>query len=80
MVLPVLHALQGHPESGKLWEEHINKVLSLPELHFQSTTDDRTIYNGTFEGERILLLRQVDDFALANSFSNQMSEIRRTMV
>jgi hypothetical protein len=67
MVLPVLHALQGHPESGKLWEEHINKILALPELNFQSTTHDRTIYTGTFEGERIMLLRQVDDFALSCS-------------
>jgi len=23
LVLPVLHALQGHPKSGKLWEKHI---------------------------------------------------------
>ncbi|KAG7354611.1 reverse transcriptase RNA-dependent DNA polymerase [Nitzschia inconspicua] len=65
MVLPVLHALQGHPESGRLWETYINKILSLPELSFKSTTHDRTIYSGVFEGEPILLLRQVDDFALA---------------
>ncbi|KAG7338408.1 reverse transcriptase RNA-dependent DNA polymerase [Nitzschia inconspicua] len=65
MVLPVLHALQGHPESGRLWETYINKILSLPELSFRSTTHDRTIYSGVFEGEPILLLRQVDDFALA---------------
>ncbi|KAG7361414.1 reverse transcriptase RNA-dependent DNA polymerase [Nitzschia inconspicua] len=65
MVLPVLHALQGHPESGRLWETYINKILSLPELSFKTTTHDRTIYSGVFEGEPILLLRQVDDFALA---------------
>ncbi|KAG7374842.1 reverse transcriptase RNA-dependent DNA polymerase [Nitzschia inconspicua] len=65
MVLPVLHALQGHPESGRLWETYINKILSLPELSFRSTTHDRTIYSGVFEDEPILLLRQVDDFALA---------------
>ncbi|KAG7370163.1 reverse transcriptase RNA-dependent DNA polymerase [Nitzschia inconspicua] len=65
MVLPVLHALQGHPESGRLWETYINKILSLPELSFRSTTHDRTIYSGVFEGEPILLLWQVDDFALA---------------
>jgi hypothetical protein len=34
-------------------------------LAFKSTTHDRTIYRGTFENEDILLLRQVDDFALA---------------
>ena len=64
-VLPVLHALQGHPESGRLWEEHINRILKSPELGFEHTTHDRTIYSATFEGHRVLLLRQVDDFALA---------------
>ncbi|KAG7350884.1 reverse transcriptase RNA-dependent DNA polymerase [Nitzschia inconspicua] len=65
MVLPVLHALQGHPESGLLWETYINKILSLPELSFKSTTHDRTIDSGVFEGEPILLLSQVDDITLA---------------
>ncbi|KAG7340746.1 reverse transcriptase RNA-dependent DNA polymerase [Nitzschia inconspicua] len=64
-VLHALQGLQGHPESGCLWETYINKILSLPELSFRSTTHDRTIYSGVFEGEPILLLRQVDDFALA---------------
>jgi len=27
LVLPVLHALQGHPKSGKLWEKHISAIL-----------------------------------------------------
>ena len=27
MVMPVLHALQGHPESGALCEVHINGIL-----------------------------------------------------
>ncbi|KAG7356322.1 reverse transcriptase RNA-dependent DNA polymerase [Nitzschia inconspicua] len=65
MVFLVLQALQGHPESGHLWETYINKILSLPELSFHSTTHDRTIYSGVFVGEPILLLHQVDDFALA---------------
>ena len=30
-VLPVLHALQQHPESGKLWEIRINSILFSPE-------------------------------------------------
>jgi hypothetical protein len=66
-VLPVLHALQGHPESGRLWEEHINKILKSPELNFQHTIHDRSIYSCTFEGEKVLLLRMVDDFALSCS-------------
>jgi hypothetical protein len=27
LVLPVLKALQGHPEAGTLWEKHTNKIL-----------------------------------------------------
>jgi hypothetical protein len=64
-VLPVCHALQGHPESGRLWEAHINAILSSPSFGFRSTTHDRSIYSGSFLGTPILLLRQVDDFALA---------------
>ena len=66
-VLPVLHALQGHPESGRLWEAHINSILFSPKLGFKSTTHDRSIYSATIRGERVLLLRQVDDFALSCS-------------
>jgi hypothetical protein len=65
LVLPVQHALQGHPESGRLWEATINKILSSNPLQFKSTTHSRTIYSTTFDGHHILLLRQVDDFALA---------------
>ena len=33
-VLPVSHALQVHPESGCLWEEHMNRTLADPYLNF----------------------------------------------
>lgn len=65
MVLPVHHALQGHPESGKLWEEHIDSILFSQELNFRTTSHDRTIYRADYNGEPVLLLRQVDDFSLA---------------
>ena len=35
MVLPVQHALQGHPESGRLWEQHITKILRSKEFGFK---------------------------------------------
>ena len=65
LVLPVLHALQGHPESGKVWEKHITAILKSPEFGFKSTTHDHSIYSATIDGHRVLMLRQVDDFALA---------------
>ena len=64
-VLPVLHALQGHPESGKLWEKHITGILQSADFGFRSTTHDRSIYSANLFGHQLLLLRQVDDFALA---------------
>jgi len=65
LALPVLHALQGHPKSGKLWEKHITAILQSPQFGFKSTTHDRSIHSATFEGTKILLLRQDDDFAVA---------------
>ena len=74
-VLPVLRALQGHPESGRLWESHINKILKGPKLKFKTTTHDKTIYTTVFNGEKVYLLRQVDDFALACSNESIANEI-----
>ena len=74
-VLPVQHALQGHPESGKLWERTINKVLRCPRLNFQTTVHDRTVYWTTFRGVKVYLLRQVDDFALASPSEDIAKEI-----
>jgi hypothetical protein len=74
-VLPVQHALQGHPESGRLWEEHINRILLGPKLKFTTTTHDRTIYRTVYKGHKILLLRQVDDFAIASPSETIATEI-----
>ena len=74
-VLPVQHALQGHPESGKLWERTINKVLRCSRLNFQTTVHDRTVYWTTFRGVKVYLLRQVDDFALASPSEDIAKEI-----
>lgn len=62
MVLPVQHALQGHPESGALWERFINQVLS--RHGFKSTTHERSLYNGVYDGFKMLISRQVDDLAI----------------
>jgi len=62
LVIPVLRALQGHPEAARLWEHHITTILH--ELGFRNTTHEKNIYVGTFCGEKVLLVRQVDDFAM----------------
>mmetsp|Transcript_33250 Transcript_33250/g.80379 ORF Transcript_33250/g.80379 Transcript_33250/m.80379 type:complete len:89 (+) Transcript_33250:270-536(+) len=39
----VLHTFQGHPVSGRCWELHINKILSMSDLQFKSATHDKCI-------------------------------------
>ena len=65
MVLPILRALQGSPEPGRLWEEHCNHTLMAPPLNFITAMHDKIIYQTIYKGERIFMLRQVDDFAMA---------------
>jgi Reverse transcriptase (RNA-dependent DNA polymerase) len=65
-VLPVLHALQGHPESGSLWEQLINEIL-LGELGFRNTTHERNLYHGFVGAARVLICRQVDDLAIGTT-------------
>ena len=60
-VLPVLQAFQGHPESGKLWERLIKNILLVSTLNFKHTTHDCTIYQPTFNGNKVLLPCMVDD-------------------
>jgi Reverse transcriptase (RNA-dependent DNA polymerase) len=63
LVLPVQHALQGHPEAGNLWETHINGILS--SIGFTTTTHERSLYTATINGFQVLLCRQVDHLAIA---------------
>ena len=42
-VLPVLHSLQGHPESGKMWMKLIDQIL-IKDLGFTTTTKDPSLY------------------------------------
>ena len=71
------HAIQGHPESPRLWQLHIDKILRL--LGFSSSQHEPCIYislNGKFGETEILLLRQVDDFAVACRYKDTATKIR----
>ena len=52
--------MQGYPESGKPWVRHINNILKGPTINFKHTSHDYTIYQTTFKGHKILLLRMID--------------------
>jgi deoxyuridine 5'-triphosphate nucleotidohydrolase len=65
-VLPVQGALQGHPESARLWAKLIDKVIK--QLNLQPCAHEPCLYstkNFNNTGKTVLFLRQVDDFAIA---------------
>jgi hypothetical protein len=63
LVIPILSAMQGHPESPRLWEKHADSILR--ELGLKPTIHEPCLYSGVIAGKRIIFKRQVDDFALA---------------
>jgi hypothetical protein len=62
-VLPVRGLLQGHPDSGEIWQTKVNRILD--KYNFTTTTHEPCLYRGTFNNKPILLCRQVDDMLLA---------------
>jgi hypothetical protein len=72
-VIPVLAAMQGHPESPRLWEKHIDKILRV-HLKFTPTAHEPCLYCGSVDGERVLFKRQVDDFKTANKVWDRIDE------
>ena len=62
-MLPVNHALQGHPESPRLWGKLIHTTLL--KKGFTSSAHEPCLYHGTIDDIPVYLLCQVDDFALA---------------
>jgi hypothetical protein len=74
-VLKVNKALQGHPEAPRLWHEHIDKIMT-KELGFKATTHETCLCHKKIDGDLVLVLRQVDDFAVA---SRNPTHCRNTM-
>jgi hypothetical protein len=59
---PLEPGQQGHPESSRLWEKHIDRVIR--KYNFQPTVHEPCLYSGVINGKRCIFKRQVDDFAL----------------
>lgn len=77
MVLPVQHALQGHHESGALWEKFVNTVIA--RHGFKSTAHERSIYQGTYKGHRMLICRQVDNLTIGGADPEVICDLVTTM-
>jgi hypothetical protein len=63
-VIPILSAMQGHPKSPCLWEKHADKILC--EIGLTPTIHKPCLYSGIIDSNRILFMRQSDDFAIAS--------------
>jgi hypothetical protein len=57
--------MQGCPKSLRLWEKHADAILC--KIGLQPTTHEPCLYLGLINGNRVLFLHQVDDFAIACS-------------
>eukprot|EP00957_Ditylum_brightwellii_P183895 14007603-Ditylum_brightwellii.AAC.1 len=76
-VLPVLNALQGHPDSGVLWAKCIQKVLT--ELNFKSTTHECCIYCGIYKEEEIFICCQVDNFEVTGPNEDSIRDVKQAI-
>jgi hypothetical protein len=74
-VLRVKYALQGHPESPRLWERHIKGIL-MTKIGYKPMHHEPCLYQATIADSWTMLLRQVDDFA----FAVKKKEICRNIV
>jgi hypothetical protein len=64
-VVRVQNAIQGHPESPRLWEKYSDRILR--KMGFNATRHEPCLYRATINGKMALFLRQVDDFAIATA-------------
>ena len=55
-VMPVLAAMQGHPQAPKLWAKHAYKIIR--KMKLLPITHEACLYSGMYHGARVLLKRQ----------------------
>ena len=76
-VLPVKGSIQGHPDSGEVWQTKINDVID--SYGFTSTTHEPCLYRGKFKSEDLLLCRQVDDMLIAGQNAAAVMEFAKEL-
>ncbi len=72
-VIPILSAMQDHPEAPRLWEKHADQILCA--IGLTPTTHEPCLYSGLVHDNRVLLLRQVDDFSIATSSTSTATTV-----
>ena len=66
-VMRAKRALQGHPESPRLWAKLVDRIIRKLQLK-PCTHEPNLYYTSNYKGtteKKVLLLRQVDDFAIS---------------
>jgi hypothetical protein len=74
-VVRVNNAIQGHPESPRLWEKLIDKILR--KIGLRPTTHEPCLYQGHYNNQYTLFMHQVDNFAIATETENTALDIIR---
>ena len=70
----VLKAIQGHPESPRLWAVLINGIIS--NIGFKTCKHESCLYyHPNYKGEEVYFIRQVDDFAISCKSKHLADEI-----
>ena len=65
-VIPIKHALQGHPESPRLWDKYISKIL-INDFEFKSCTHESCLYYKMEKDNNLtLIVRVVDDLIICH--------------
>ncbi len=72
-VIPILSAMQGHPEAPRLWEKHANKILCA--IGLTPTTHEPCLNSIIINNHRVLLLRQINDFSVAAPLASTAAHI-----
>jgi hypothetical protein len=62
-VIPILLAMQRHPESPRLWEKHADKVLG--DISLTPMVHEPCLYSGVINNNRVLFMWQVNNFTIA---------------
>ena len=73
LVIPVGKALQGHPEAGASFSKMVNTTLK--NMGFTTTVHEPCIYRRSFNGVETILLRQVDDIAIAGPSTEDCQQV-----
>jgi hypothetical protein len=62
-MIPILLAIQGHPELPRLWEKHADAILC--ELGLTPNVHEPCLYSGVINGNHVIFMQQVDNFAIS---------------